>query len=154
PQALALLPKKKRPKITHQAGRQLDATQAAYDKAEVKGEVVEFIDDMAQAWSQADLAICRAGALTVAELAAAGVASILVPFPAAVDDHQTANARYLSDQGAAWLMPQADLTPETLAEKLASLNRIQLADMAERARGLARLQAAKVVAAACQEVLA
>jgi UDP-N-acetylglucosamine--N-acetylmuramyl-(pentapeptide) pyrophosphoryl-undecaprenol N-acetylglucosamine transferase len=154
PQALALLPKDKRPRVLHQAGRQLDATRQAYEEAGVDGEVVEFIDDMASAWGEADLAICRAGALTVAELAAAGVASLLVPFPAAVDDHQTANARYLSEASAAWLVAQNELTPEGLAERLGALNRLALAEMAERARGLARPDATAAVARACQEAAA
>jgi len=154
PQALALLPSSKRPRVIHQAGRQLEATRQAYKAAGVEGEVVEFIDDMAQAWAEADLAICRAGALTVAELAAAGVASLLVPFPAAVDDHQTANARYLSEASAAWLVGQNTLTPETLAERLSGLNRLTLAEMAERARGLARPDATAAVAQACREVAA
>lgn len=152
PQALALLPDQQRPDITHQAGRQLEATQQAYVDAQVQGEVVEFIDDMAQAWADADLAICRAGALTVAELAAAGVASLLVPFPAAVDDHQTANARYLSDASAAWLVGQDAFTSGALAERLAGMNRGLLAEMAERARSLARTEAATTVAEACREV--
>lgn len=154
PQALALLPTSKRPRVIHQAGRQLEATRQAYDAAGVEGEVVEFIDDMASAWGDADLAICRAGALTVAELAAAGVASLLVPFPAAVDDHQTANARYLADASAAWLIDQDALTPEALAERLSGLNRIALAEMAERARGLARPDATATVALACREAAA
>jgi UDP-N-acetylglucosamine--N-acetylmuramyl-(pentapeptide) pyrophosphoryl-undecaprenol N-acetylglucosamine transferase len=152
PQALALVPKAKRPRIVHQAGRQLEATREAYREAGVDGEVVEFIDDMAGAWAEADLAICRAGALTVAELAAAGVASLLVPFPAAVDDHQTANARYLSDASAAWLINEEALTPEHLAERLSGLNRLGLAEMAERARALARPDATQAVARACREV--
>ena len=152
PEALALLPSSRRPRVLHQAGRQLEATRKAYATAGVEGEVVEFIDDMATAWADADLAICRAGALTVAELAAAGVASILVPFPAAVDDHQTANARYLSEAGAAWLIKQDDLSPELLAERLAEQNRLKLAEMAESARGLARPGATAAVARACREV--
>ncbi len=151
PQALALLPYSKRPRVIHQAGRQLEATRQAYQAAGVEGEVVEFIDDMAGAWAATDLAICRAGALTVAELAAAGVASVLVPFPAAVDDHQTANARYLSDATAAWLISQEALTPEALAERLSGLNRLTLAEMAEHARGLARPDATAAVARACRE---
>ncbi len=152
PAALALLPEDQRPQVTHQAGRQLDTTLEAYKAAGVEGEVVEFIDDMAQAWGQADLAICRAGALTVAELAAAGVASLLVPFPYAVDDHQTANAQYLAAGHAAWLVQERELKPEMLAERLRGLNREQLSAMAGRARGLARTRAADAVADACLEV--
>ncbi len=154
PSALALLPEDQRPLVTHQAGRQLETTRRAYDEAGVNGEVVEFIDDMAGAWGRADLAICRAGALTVAELAAAGVASLLVPFPYAVDDHQTANAQYLAAGHAAWLVQERDLKPEMLAERLRGLTREQLAAMAGRARGLARTCAADKVADACLEVAA
>ena len=93
--------------------------------------------------------ICRAGALTVAELAAAGVAAILVPFPHAVDDHQTHNARFLADQGAALLLPQSQLTPERLADTLAGLSRDQLQAMAVKARALARPEATRAVADAC-----
>lgn len=153
PAALALLPEAERPQVIHQAGRQLEVTRQAYTEAGVAAEVVEFIDDMAGAWSEADLAICRAGALTVAELAAAGVASLLVPFPFAVDDHQTANARYLAAAHAAWLVPERDLKPEMLAERLRGLKREQLAAMAGRARALARTRAAAAVADACLEVI-
>ena len=152
PQALARLPESIRPEILHQAGRQLDATRDAYRRAGVAGEVVEFIDDMAGAWGQADLAICRAGALTVAELAAAGVPAILVPFPAAVDDHQTANARFLSDAQAGWCVNQRNFDPGTLAERLAGFDRAGLASVAARARALARPDAAASVARACLEL--
>lgn len=153
PRAVARLDPARRPQITHQAGRQLDPTRSAYAEAGVTGQVIEFIDDMECAWGEADLAICRAGALTVAELAAAGVAAILVPFPHAVDDHQTANARYLSDGGAGWLMPESEFDPERLAKRLAGLTREQLAAMAVQARGLAQPQAGDRVAAACLEVI-
>jgi len=152
PRALALLEPGQRPRITHQAGRQLEPTCRAYAEAGVEGDVVEFIQHMDQAWGEADLAICRAGALTVAELAAAGVAAILVPFPYAVDDHQTANARYLTDDGAGWLVPEREFDPERLARCLAEVSRGQLATMARRARALARPQADERVAAACLEV--
>jgi len=152
PQALALLPEASRPQVIHQAGRQYDATSKAYRAAGVNADVIEFIDDMAAAWARADLAICRAGALTVAELEAAGVASLLVPFPAAVDDHQTANAQYLTAAHAAWLMPQTEFSAERLAERLRGVNRTQLAAMAGRARALARPKATDAVAAACLEV--
>ena len=110
-----------------------------------------FINDMAGAYGWADLVICRAGALTVAELAAAGVASLLVPYPHAVDDHQTSNARFLSGAGAAILLPQDQLTPERLAE-IRTLSRSQLTQMAEKARELARPEATAEVARICQEV--
>jgi UDP-N-acetylglucosamine--N-acetylmuramyl-(pentapeptide) pyrophosphoryl-undecaprenol N-acetylglucosamine transferase len=107
---------------------------------------------MAAAYADADVVLCRAGATTVAELAAAGVPAILVPFPFAVDDHQTANARYLADQGAAILVQQRSLTPETLADTLRGLTRPALAAMAERARALGRPDAARAVAGACVEL--
>ncbi len=152
PRALALLPDQRRPRVVHQAGRQLEPTRSAYDQAGVEGEVVEFIDDMASAWGRADIAICRAGALTVAELAAAGVPAVLVPFPFAVDDHQSANARYLTTAHAAWQVSQRKFTPEWLAERLRGLNREQLQAMAGRARALARPGAAERVADVCMEV--
>lgn len=153
PKALALLPAQTRPRVVHQAGRQLDATRREYAQRGVEADIVEFLDDMAGAWAEADLAICRAGALTVAELAAAGVASVLVPFPHAVDDHQTANGRYLSDAGAAWLEPERELTPERLAARLSEVDRASLLTMAERARALARPMAAQTVAQGCLEVI-
>lgn len=154
PEALARLPSNERPVTRHQAGRQLQPAQNNYSKAGVEAEVVEFIDDMAAAWAWADFAICRSGALTVAELAAAGVPAVLVPFPAAVDDHQTGNARYLSDVGAGWLMAQADFTPERLAEHVSGLSRELLEPMATRARERAPDDAARQVADACLEVMA
>ncbi len=154
PRALALLPEDKRPGIVHQAGRQFEATRVAYQQAGVEGEVVEFIDDMAAAWGRADVAICRAGALTVAELAAAGVPAVLVPFRFAVDDHQSANARYLTAAHAGWLVPEREFGPETLAERLKGLSREQLGAMGGRARALARPGAAERVADACMEVAA
>ena len=112
-----------------------------------------FIEDMADAYGWADLVLCRAGALTIAELAAAGVGSILVPFPFAVDDHQTANARFLEQGGAALVRQQAELTAESLAAILRELlgDRARLLAMAEAARRLAKVEAAERVAAACLE---
>ena len=152
PKALALLAEDERPEIVHQSGeKHLAALQQAYDQAGIHAHLVAFIEDMAGAYAWADLVICRAGALTVAELAAAGVASLLVPFPHAVDDHQTGNARFLSTAGAAILMPQGDLTPERLAE-LRHLPREQLLQMAEKARALARPEATLAVARACEKL--
>ena len=108
-----------------------------------------FIRNMAEAYETADLVICRAGALTVSELAAAGIASVLVPFPSAVDDHQTFNARYLSDRSAAILLPQADLTPRRLADLLLGFTREKLLDMANRARALGKPDATRIVAEHC-----
>lgn len=153
PQALALLPADRRPLVVHQSGRKhLAALQAAYRDAQVEAQAVEFIDDMAAAYAQADLVICRAGAMTVAEVAAAGVASLMVPFPHAVDDHQTTNARFLSGRGAALLLPQGELTPQGLADRLAALDRGTLLAMAVRARELARPDAAARVADACEAI--
>ena len=149
PQALALIPAEERPDVVHQSGeKHLKALEENYQRAGVEAHAVAFIDDMAGAYEWADLVICRAGALTIAELAAAGTASILVPFPHAVDDHQTANARFLADAGAAILLPQAELTAEKLS-LLRTLPRVQLQQMAEKARALAKPDAAEVVAKVC-----
>jgi UDP-N-acetylglucosamine--N-acetylmuramyl-(pentapeptide) pyrophosphoryl-undecaprenol N-acetylglucosamine transferase len=153
PTALAQLPAAQRPQVTHQAGaRNLQTLQEAYAKAGVAAEILPFIDDMARRYAQADLVICRAGALTVAELAAAGVASILVPFPFAVDDHQTGNARFLADAGAALLVPQRELSPAHLAQLLRNLTRDALLAMAEKARALAKPDATRIVAEKCMEL--
>ena len=155
PQALARMKPAERPLVTHQAGmRQIDALRAAYAAAGVEGELLPFIDDMAAKYAEADLVICRGGALTVAELAAAGAASLLVPFPHAVDDHQTGNARFLADQGAAYLLPQTELNVERLAGILASLDRTRLLDMAMKARALAKPHAAEAVAKVCEDLAA
>ncbi|WP_068636012.1 undecaprenyldiphospho-muramoylpentapeptide beta-N-acetylglucosaminyltransferase [Thauera butanivorans] len=151
PAALARLPADARPQVLHQAGeKQIEALHAAYASAQVEGELRPFIDDMASAYAEADLVICRAGALTVSELAAVGAASLLVPFPYAVDDHQTGNARFLADRGAAYLLPQTELNAERLAGILASIDRPRLLQMAENARALARPQAAAEVARVCE----
>lgn len=155
PQALALIAAEQRPLVTHQAGsKQIEQLRANYAEAGVAGDCVAFIDDMAQAYGQADLVICRAGALTVAELAAAGVASILVPFPHAVDDHQTGNAQYLSEAGAGLLIQQRELTAEWLAARLQELNRTRLVSMAEAARNKALPAATQVVADIIEEMTA
>ena len=152
PKALALIPEDERPRVVHQSGeKHLPMLQSHYLSAGVKADCVAFIEDMAGAYDWADLVICRAGALTVAELAAAGVASLLVPYPHAVDDHQTGNARFLSAAGAAILLPQDQLTPERLAE-IRNLSRGQLAQMAEKARELARPEATAAVAQACADL--
>jgi len=152
PQALALLPEHQRPEVVHQSGEQhLAALREAYAAAGVRAHTVAFIEDMAGAYGWADLVICRAGALTIAELACAGVASILVPYPHAVDDHQTANARFLARAGAAILLPQSELTPARLA-LIGELQRPQLLEMAQKARALAMPAAAATVAQICAEV--
>ncbi|MCB1877572.1 MAG: undecaprenyldiphospho-muramoylpentapeptide beta-N-acetylglucosaminyltransferase [Chromatiales bacterium] len=155
PKALALLPEDIRPKVRHQCGRRTEAeTVEAYRSAHVEAQVSSFIEDMADAYGWADLVVCRAGALTIAELCAAGVASILVPFPHAVDDHQTANARFLEQVGAALLAPQDQLTPERLADWLREFHgdRERLLGMARAARDQAHPEAARAVADACLEV--
>jgi len=150
PRALALLPAARRPEVTHQSGaRHLNSLQEAYAAAGVRARTLAFIEDMAAAYSDADLVIARAGASTVAEIAAAGMASVLVPYPHAVDDHQTTNARYLADAGAAILLPQNELKPERLAELFPGLDRQRLCEMAKRARSLGRPDATEAVATAC-----
>jgi UDP-N-acetylglucosamine--N-acetylmuramyl-(pentapeptide) pyrophosphoryl-undecaprenol N-acetylglucosamine transferase len=151
PKALALLPQ--RPRVVHQAGeKHLEALKANYALAGVEGELVAFIDDMARRYAEADLVVCRAGAVTVAELSAGGMASILVPFPHAVDDHQTANARFLADRGAAILIPQRELSAQKLAELIGGLDRARLLDMATKARALGKPDAARVVAERCRSL--
>jgi UDP-N-acetylglucosamine--N-acetylmuramyl-(pentapeptide) pyrophosphoryl-undecaprenol N-acetylglucosamine transferase len=153
PRAISLL--KERPVVVHQAGeKHLAALQKNYQACGVQGELLAFIEDMATRYAEADLVICRAGAVTVAELSAGGMASVLVPFPHAVDDHQTANARFLADRGAAILIQQRDLAPEKLAGLVGSLDRRKLLEMAERARALGKPDAARLVAQRCMELAA
>jgi len=150
PEALALASVKFN--VRHQTGEALRAeTEAHYARLGVEAEVVAFIQDMAEAYRWADLAICRAGAMTVSELAAAALPAILVPFPYAIDDHQTANGRYFSEAGAALLLPQSELTPQRLSEQLNALIQAHesLAAMSRNARSLARLDAAQAVAEVC-----
>ncbi len=151
PQGMALLGESELPQIVHQAGeKHLEALKANYAAVGVPAHCVSFIEDMAGAYQWADLVICRAGALTVAELAAAGVASILVPFPHAVDDHQTGNARFLVNVGGAFLLPQGDLSPEAIA-LIRNYSRGQLLEMAEKTRSLAKPDATEEVANICAE---
>jgi len=153
PRALALIAAAERPQVVHQSGeRHIDALRAHYAAAGVSGELVPFIENMAQRYAEADLVLCRAGAMTVAELCACGIPGVLVPFPHAVDDHQTANARFLADRGAALLVPQSELTPDRLASLLRSLDREKLRAMAEKARVLGKPDAARVVAERCMEL--
>ena len=151
PEALALLAAKRPLQIRHQAGRKnLEKAAAKYRALGVGADVLPFIDDMAGAYAWADLVVCRSGALTVAEIAAAGVASVLIPYPFAVDDHQTANGRYLSEAGAAVLFRQQDLDAATLAAALEPLLvRERLLQMAVAARALARPEATDAVVTAC-----
>ncbi|TXI18968.1 MAG: undecaprenyldiphospho-muramoylpentapeptide beta-N-acetylglucosaminyltransferase [Nitrosomonas sp.] len=153
PQALKLIPENVRPLVTHQTGTtHLEAVEKRYADIHLEGEVIAFINDMAKCYATCDLVLCRAGALTIAELSAAGVASILVPYPHAVDDHQTSNARFLSNHEAAILVPQSEFTEMKLAELLMSLTRDKLLAMAIAARNLAKPEATKVVAEACVEL--
>ncbi len=160
PQALLLLPKDVRPNVLHQTGKQhFEAVKRAYQQAGVQADIKPFMDEMAKHYGNADLVICRAGALTVAELAAAGVASILIPFPFAVDDHQTRNAQFLSKHGAAVLLPQIDLSAEKLAQLLRGMmdgeqGRQKLLTIAQKARSLAKADAAVAVARICEELVA
>jgi UDP-N-acetylglucosamine--N-acetylmuramyl-(pentapeptide) pyrophosphoryl-undecaprenol N-acetylglucosamine transferase len=150
PDALARLERPVR--VTHQTGPAMrDETEARYRYLGLEARVEAFLDDMADAYARADLAICRAGAMTVSELTAMGVPALLVPYPHAIDDHQTHNARYLSDAGAAVLLPQTELTPDHLAVTLRSLIETpeRLAEMARRARALAKLDATRAVADIC-----
>jgi UDP-N-acetylglucosamine--N-acetylmuramyl-(pentapeptide) pyrophosphoryl-undecaprenol N-acetylglucosamine transferase len=155
PKALALLPEASRPVVVHQSGaKQIEALKANYAQAGVKAELTPFIQDTAQAFADADVIICRSGASTVTEIAAVGAAAIYVPFPFAVDDHQTTNANFLVKQGAGWLMPQSQLTPEALAERLASLTREELLACAEKAWALKKTEATREVVAACEALAA
>ncbi|WP_341908234.1 undecaprenyldiphospho-muramoylpentapeptide beta-N-acetylglucosaminyltransferase [Polaromonas sp. YR568] len=155
PKALALMPPEARPQVLHQSGaRQLDELRANYQAAGVEAELTPFIDDTAGAFAEADLIICRAGASTVTEIAAIGAAALFVPFPAAVDDHQTSNARFLVDQGGGWLIPQGDLSPEKLAEMLQTIDRPALIQRAQQAKTLQKLEATDRLVAACEELVA
>jgi UDP-N-acetylglucosamine--N-acetylmuramyl-(pentapeptide) pyrophosphoryl-undecaprenol N-acetylglucosamine transferase len=152
PAALALMDKDARPHVIHQAGdKHLIDLQRRYADCGVAADIRPFIDDMPSAYAQADLVICRSGAMTVSEIAACGVASCLIPFPYAIDDHQTANARFLSDADAAILLPQEDLTPQDLASMIQNLSRQDLQAMAERAHALAKPHATQRVAEVCAD---
>ncbi len=147
PQALALMPSAQRPQVTHQTGVAHAATvQADYAQAAVQAEVLPFIDDMAQRLAECDVIVCRAGAITVSELCAAGVASVLVPLVVSTTSHQRDNAQWLASHGAGLHLPQAELTPRHLADVLAGLTRESLLAMATKARALARPKAAARVA--------
>lgn len=155
PRALALLSPDERPVVRHQSGvRDESATARAYREYGIEAEVNAFIDDMAGAYGWADLVVCRAGALTVSELAAAGVGSVLVPYPHAVDDHQTRNAEFLSEAGAAEIIPEARFTAESLAQVLRRLlgDREAMLKMAMAARAVAVPDSAERVARLCLEV--
>jgi UDP-N-acetylglucosamine--N-acetylmuramyl-(pentapeptide) pyrophosphoryl-undecaprenol N-acetylglucosamine transferase len=155
PQALALMPEATRPQVIHQSGaKQIEALRANYANAGVQAELTPFIDDTASAFAQADLVICRAGASTVTELAAVGVAALYVPFPFAVDDHQTTNAQFLVAHGGGWLVPQAELTAQNLAARLTALSRDTLQDVAQKAHAQKKTNATREVVMACEELAA
>lgn len=155
PQALALIPADVRPVVLHQSGAaQIDALRANYAAAGVQAELTPFIDDTARAFAEADVIVCRAGASTVTEIAAVGAAAIYVPFPTAVDDHQTANARFLVDAGGGWLMQQSALTAQSLAEMLQNMQRATLLERAGKAKKMQKTEATAEVVAACEELAA
>lgn len=155
PQALALIPADQRPVVTHQSGtKQIESLRANYEAAGVQAELTPFIEDTATAFAQADLVICRAGASTVTELAAVGVAAIYVPFPFAVDDHQTSNARFMVEAGGGWIMPQSDLTAAALASRMQSLTRPDLLMAAQKVNSQKKINATREVVMACEELTA
>ena len=155
PQALALMGTEQRPQVTHQTGQANHAAvQAAYEQAQVRAEVLPFIDDMAQRLADCDVIVCRAGAVTVSELCAAGVAGVLVPLVVSTTSHQRDNAQWLASHGAGIHLPQAELTPRTLADLLAGLTRDALQAMATKARELAKPKAAARVADELERLVA
>jgi UDP-N-acetylglucosamine--N-acetylmuramyl-(pentapeptide) pyrophosphoryl-undecaprenol N-acetylglucosamine transferase len=154
PAALALFDKDLRPLVRHQCGeRTLDIARTAYDECDVEVELEPFIEDMAAAYAWADLVICRAGALTIAELCAVGVPALFVPYPAAVDDHQTANARPMTEAGAALIVAESELTPEHLAGLLREWlqSRAELQQRAAKARALSCPDALRRITEVCLE---
>lgn len=153
PVALARIPAELRPVITHQSGKQhIDALRSAYANTQVQAEVVDFIDDMPRRYEEADLVICRAGAITVSELTAAGVASILVPLVASTTSHQRNNAQWMAKQKAAIHLPQGELNSQRLAELLRSLTRDECRTMAEAARSIGRRDANEAIAGVLEEL--
>jgi UDP-N-acetylglucosamine--N-acetylmuramyl-(pentapeptide) pyrophosphoryl-undecaprenol N-acetylglucosamine transferase len=153
PAALALLPEASRPLVTHQSGKKnIDALRESYARAGVKADVVDFIDNMAAAYARADLVICRAGAITVSELTAAGVASVLVPFVASTTSHQRDNAKWMASQNAAIHMTQCDLTADSMATLLQSVDRDKCLDMAEAALGVGKRNANEAIAEVLEQL--
>ena len=153
PQALALIPANLRPTVVHQSGdKQIEELRGNYAAAGVQAQLTPFIDDTAKAFADADWVICRAGASTVTEIAAVGAAALFVPFPSAVDDHQTHNARFLVDQGGGWLVPQSELTPQLLADMLLNTERSALLQRGLQAKMMQMTQATEAVVAACEEL--
>ena len=155
PKALGLMSPQERPVVTHQSGQKnIEELRANYGAVAVQAELKPFIDDIAQALAEADVVICRAGASTVMEVAAVGVAAVFVPIPSAVDDHQTTNAKFLVDQGGGWLVKQQDLTPERLARMLQKADRPTLMKTAMGARAMAKFGATEHLVAACERLWA
>ena len=153
PAALARLPSQVRPTVTHQSGKQHVATlRDAYAKAQVAAEVLDFIDDMPRRYAQADLVVCRAGAITVSELTAAGIASVLVPLVASTTSHQRQNAIWMADQKAAIHLPQSELTAERLAALLQSVTREQCLEMANAAYAIGKRDANQTIATILEEL--
>jgi UDP-N-acetylglucosamine--N-acetylmuramyl-(pentapeptide) pyrophosphoryl-undecaprenol N-acetylglucosamine transferase len=155
PKALALIAPDRRPTVLHQSGaKQIDELRANYQAAGVEAELTPFIEDTAQAYARADLIVCRAGASTVTEIAAVGAAAVFVPYPSAVDDHQTTNAKFLVDAGGGWLVQQRDLSPQWLADLLQSIERPELIRKALAAKSMQKTDATGEVIAACEELAA
>ncbi len=155
PAALALLPSEKQPLVRHQCGeRTIDAARVAYDGSGIDVELLPFIEDMATAYAWADLVVCRAGALTVAELCAVGLPAIFIPYPSAVDDHQTANARPMADAGAAVIMQESELTAQSLSDLLSDClcARSELQSRAARARALSSPDSLQRISSICLEL--
>lgn len=154
PEALSLIPKESRPHIIHQSGeKQLEGLKKRYADKGVEAECLAFINDMAEKLAQADIVVCRAGAMTVSEVACVGVAALFVPLPSAIDDHQTANAAWLSGQNAAFLYAQHTLTPEGLSKILQSITRVTLLEMAKRAKQMAYQHSSKEIALICEALI-
>ena len=153
PQALALMPADQRPQVLHQSGSlHIEALRALYARLGVQGQLTPFIDGTAQAMADADLLVCRAGASTVTEIAAVGAAAVFVPFPHAVDDHQTHNARFLVEAGAAVLVQQRDLTPESLQKIIMKSERNMLTQQAQSAKKMQKTEAVNQMVAACEQL--
>ncbi|UGQ47199.1 undecaprenyldiphospho-muramoylpentapeptide beta-N-acetylglucosaminyltransferase [Massilia endophytica] len=153
PAALALIPEAERPVVTHQSGKKnIDALRAAYEQAGVKANVVDFIDDMAGAYASADLVICRAGAITVSELTATGVASVLVPLVASTTSHQRDNAQWMAKQNASIHMPQTELNPQAVATMLQTLTRGACLNMAVAARTVGKRDSNEAIAKVLEEL--
>jgi UDP-N-acetylglucosamine--N-acetylmuramyl-(pentapeptide) pyrophosphoryl-undecaprenol N-acetylglucosamine transferase len=153
PQALALIPSESRPVVIHQSGaKQIDALRANYQAVGIDATLTPFIDDTASAFADADLIVCRAGASTVTEIAAVGAAALFVPFPSAVDDHQTSNARFLVASGAGWQIAQRDLSPAVLADVLQKTERLALLNIGSKAKTMQKTEATQRMVAACEEL--